>query len=133
MMDVLGFDNVFLQVGDLDEAVDFYGRLVGLPVAKRFDAMGTVLFQVGRETPGLGVGVVQSPDPGGSKVWFEVADARAAAADLEQRGVPLLAPAFAIPTGWVVEIADPWGNRLGFTDYQLMPQLGRRSDVVDEA
>lgn len=127
-MDVLGFDNVFLQVGDLEEAVDFYGRLVGLTVAKRFDTMGTVLFQVGRETPGLGVGVVQSPDPGNSKIWFEVADARATAAAFERRGVPLLAPAFAIPTGWVVEIADPWGNRLGFTDYQLMPLLGRQAE-----
>ncbi|MFI2752258.1 VOC family protein [Cellulomonas sp. P22] len=124
-MDVLGFDNVFMQVGDLEEAIDFYSRVVGLPVAKRFDAMGTVLFQIGHETPGLGVGVVESPDPGGHKVWFEVADARAAAEQLAASGVPLLAPPFAIRTGWVVEIADPWGNRLGFTDYQLMPQLGR--------
>ena len=29
-------------------------------------------------------------------------------------------------TGWAVEIADPWGNILGFTDYTKRPALGRR-------
>jgi predicted enzyme related to lactoylglutathione lyase len=40
--------------------------------------------------------------------------------------VPPLAPAFPIPTGWVVEVADPWGNVIGLTDYTGRPELGRR-------
>jgi predicted enzyme related to lactoylglutathione lyase len=122
---VLGIDNVFLEVGDLEEAIRFYRDALGLPVAKRFDAMGTILFQVGEETPGLGVSAVPAPRVGGQKVWFEVADARAAAAELEAGGNSLLAAPFPIPTGWVFEVADPWGNVIGFTDYQIMPQLGR--------
>jgi hypothetical protein len=28
-------------------------------------------------------------------------------------------------TGWVVEVADPWGNVLGLTDYVKKPELAR--------
>jgi predicted enzyme related to lactoylglutathione lyase len=97
-----------------------------MPVAKRFDAMATVLFQVGHETPGLGVAAVPAPRAGGQKVWFEVSDARKAATELEAAGIPPLTPAFPIPTGWAFEIDDPWGNVIGFTDYSTMPELGRR-------
>ena len=126
-MKVLGLDNVFLPVGDLARAVEFYGDVVGLPIQKRFDDMGMVLFRIGEETPGLGVGVTDSPPAGGQKVWFEVPDARAAAEELSTRGVaPLTAP-FQVPTGWAFEVGDPWGNVLGFTDYTARPDLGRSS------
>ena len=124
-MKVLGIDNVFLPVGDLAEAVAFYEDTIGLPVAKRFDQIGMVLFQVGAETPGLGVGATDDPVAGGQKVWFEVPDARAAADELSSKGVQLVAPAFQIPTGWAFELRDPWGNVIGFTDYTLKPELGR--------
>lgn len=124
-MKVLGFDNVFVQVGDLEAGVEFYGGVLGLPVHRRFDAMGTVLFAVGKETPGLGIGAVEAPRAGGGKIWLEVADAREAAAELARVGVAPLAPAFPIPTGWVVEVADPWGNVIGLTDYTGRPELGR--------
>jgi predicted enzyme related to lactoylglutathione lyase len=83
------------------------------------------LFQVGDETPGLGVGVARTPVVGDQKVWFEVPDARAAADELAARGVQPLAPPFLIPTGWAFEIRDPWGNVIGFTDYAVKPELGR--------
>lgn len=124
-MKVLGLDNVFMSVGDLDEAEAFYRDVVGLPVAKRFAAMRTILFQVGAETPGLGICALSDPRSGDQKIWFEVADARAAAAELAAKGVASLAPPFPIPTGWAFEIRDPWGNVLGFTDYTLRPGLGR--------
>lgn len=124
-MEVLGVDNIFVPVADLDRAVDFYQGIVGLPVAKRFDAMGTVLFQIGAETPGLGVSVAVAPSGAGHKIWLEVPDARAAAAELTTAGVtPLTAP-FLIPTGWAFEVTDPWGNVIGFTDYLERPELGR--------
>lgn len=124
-MKVLGIDNVFLSVGDLDEAEAFYRDVVGLPVAKRFEAMGTILLQIGAETPGLGIRARSDPKSGDQKIWFEVADARAAAAELADHDVEPLAPPFQIPTGWAFEIRDPWGNVLGFTDYTLRPELGR--------
>jgi predicted enzyme related to lactoylglutathione lyase len=125
-MDVLGIDNVFLEVGDLEQACAFYGDVLGLPVAKRFEQMSSVLFKVGDETPGLGVRAVPEPRVGAQKVWFEVADARVAAAEVEAAGVRLLAPAFEIPTGWAFEVADPWGNVVGVTDYANKPEWGRR-------
>ncbi len=124
-MKVLGVDNVFVPVGDLVRAIEFYRDVVGLPMAKRFDEMGMVLFQIGDETPGLGVGVTEAPQVGAQKVWFEVPDARAAAQEISAKGVtPLTAP-FLIPTGWAFEIRDPWGNVIGFTDYTVRPDLAR--------
>ena len=132
-MKVLGIDNVFLPVGDLTQAVQFYQDLLGLPVAKRFDHMKTVLFQIGDETPGLGVAetVVETPVAGAAatagqqKVWLEVADARGAADELIAAGVVLINPPMQIPTGWAVEVSDPWGNIIGLTDYTVRPDLGR--------
>ena len=125
LMKVLGVDNVFVQVGDLARAVEFYRDVVGLPVAKRFDELGMVLFRIGDETPGLGVGATDAPHVGAQKVWFEVPDARAAAQELSDKGVPPLTPPFLIPTGWAFEIRDPWGNVMGFTDYTVQPDMAR--------
>jgi predicted enzyme related to lactoylglutathione lyase len=124
-MKVLGVDNVFVQVEDFAKAIEFYRDTVGLPVAKRFDELGMALFQIGDETPGLGIEATDRPNTGGQKIWFEVLDARAAANELSTRGVKPSMPPFPIPTGWVFEIRDPWGNVIGFTDYTAKPELGR--------
>jgi predicted enzyme related to lactoylglutathione lyase len=124
-MKISGIDNVFIEVGDLDEALRFYHDTLGLPVHRRFDAMHSILFAVGSETPGLGVAAVAEPRVGGQKVWFEVADARSAAAELHEAGVSVCSEAFLIPTGWAVEVRDPWGNVIGLTDYSSRPEHGR--------
>ncbi|OAH13168.1 VOC family protein [Streptomyces jeddahensis] len=127
--ELLGFDNVLLPVGDLDEAVAFYRR-AGFPVAFRLDEAGIALLKVGDEAPGVllrleeDLGYRPSPWPG-PRVWLEVRDARATARSLAEAGVPLLEEPFAVATGWTVEIADPWGNVVGFTDYSKRPELGR--------
>ncbi|MER6981548.1 hypothetical protein ABT317_32415, partial [Streptomyces carpinensis] len=53
-------------------------------------------------------------------------DARVAAHELTAAGIALLDEPSAAVTGWTVEIADPWGNVLGFTDYTKRRELGRR-------
>ncbi|MCS0604732.1 VOC family protein [Streptomyces sp. LP11] len=129
--ELLGFDNVLLPVGDLDEALAFYER-AGFTVGFRFDEGGIALLKVGAETPGillraeetLGHRTPPWPSP---RVWLEVPDARVAARELAAAGVQPLDEAFSVATGWTVEIADPWGNVLGFTDYTKRPALGRRS------
>ncbi|MCQ9183882.1 VOC family protein [Streptomyces sp. IBSBF 2953] len=128
--DLLGFDNVLLPVGDLGEAVGFYER-AGFTVAFRFDEGGIASLKVGGETPGVllrqeeTLGRRPPPWPA-THVWLEVADARATAGRLAEAGIPPLDAPFAVATGWTVEIADPWGNVLGFTDYSKRPELGRR-------
>lgn len=59
-------------------------------------------------------------------MWLEVPDARKAAQHLTTAGIPLLDAPFSVATGWTVEIADPWGNVIGFTDYSKRPELARR-------
>lgn len=128
--ELLGFDNVLLPVGDLAEAVGFYER-AGFAVAFRLDEAGIALLRVGGETPGILLrreeGFGHRPPPWPSpRVWLEVPDARVAARELRNAGLALLDEPFSTATGWTVEIADPWGNVLGFTDYLKRPELGRR-------
>ncbi|MFF9123427.1 VOC family protein [Streptomyces sp. NPDC014889] len=127
--ELLGFDNVLLPVGDLSEAVGFYER-AGFAVAFHLREAGIALLKVGGETPGILLREEESghrPPPWPSpRVWLEVPDARTAARALRKAGIELLDEPFAVATGWTVEIADPWGNILGFTDYGKRPELGRR-------
>ncbi|WP_163506461.1 VOC family protein [Fodinicola acaciae] len=121
-MNVLGVDNVLFGVDDLDTAVDFYADKLGLPLAFRLDEPGIALFRLGDETPGL---LVRAGTPAGGRVWLEVRDARATAKSLRAAGVQPLAEPFEVATGWTVEVADPYGNVVGFTDYATMPSRGR--------
>ncbi|MER6471359.1 VOC family protein [Streptomyces collinus] len=128
--ELLGFDNALLPVGDLAEAVGFYER-AGFTVGFRFDEGGIAQLKVGGETPGIllrveeGLGHRPPPWPS-ARLWLEVPDARAAARELAAAGIAPLDEVFSVATGWTVEIADPWGNVLGFTDYSKRPALGRR-------
>ncbi|MEU6377736.1 VOC family protein [Streptomyces sp. NPDC046909] len=128
--ELLGFDNLLLPVGDLGEAVGFYER-AGFAVAFRLDEAGIALLKVGGETPGILLrqeeAIGHRPPPWPSpRVWLEVPDARVAARELRKAGTPLLDEPFPVATGWTVEVADPWGNVIGFTDYTKRPELGRR-------
>ncbi|MEV7883245.1 VOC family protein [Streptomyces sp. NPDC002817] len=128
--ELLGFDNVLLPVGDLGEAVGFYER-AGFAVAARLDEAGIAVLKAGGETPGLLLrqeeGIGHRPPPWPSpRVWLEVPDARVAARELRKADLALLDGPFSTATGWTVEIADPWGNVVGFTDYTKRPELGRR-------
>ncbi|MEU0070856.1 VOC family protein [Streptomyces sp. NPDC006332] len=129
--ELLGFDNLLLPVGDLADAVRFYER-AGFVVGFRFDEGGIALLKVGGETPGIllrqeeGLGP-RPPAWPAARVWLEVPDARVAARELAGAGIDLLDEPFSVSTGWTVEIADPWGNVLGFTDYSKRPALARRT------
>ncbi|MFE7442153.1 VOC family protein [Streptomyces chartreusis] len=128
--ELLGFDNVLLPVGDLGEAVGFYER-AGFTVGFRLDEAGIAQLKVGGETPGLLLRQEEAlghrPPPWPSpRLWLEVPDARAAARTLRDAGVEPIDAPFSTATGWTVEIADPWGNVVGFTDYCKRPELGRR-------
>jgi predicted enzyme related to lactoylglutathione lyase len=128
--ELLGFDNVLLPVGDLGEAVGFYER-AGFTVGFRVDEAGLASLKVGGETPGLLLRVEEevghrAPPWPSPRVWLEVPDARGAGREVTAAGVELLDEPMSTATGWTVEIADPWGNVIGFTDYTKRPELGRR-------
>ena len=55
-------------------------------------------------------------------------DARAAGKALTDAGVALLGKPRELRTGWLVEVADPWGNVVGLTDYLLAPERARQRE-----
>jgi predicted enzyme related to lactoylglutathione lyase len=127
---VLGVDNAMLSVGDFEKALDFYGSKLGLPLKFQMPGIGLAGFSLGQEEPGLFVkaGTVPEQEPRESpRLWLEVADARLAADELRARGLALLADPFELVTGWAVELADPWGNVIGLTDYTRAPERARKA------
>lgn len=123
-MRILGFDNLLLEVGDLERARAHYGAL-GLVERFAVPEAGLVLYAVGDERAGVLLRAsvdVTERDPIGPRLWLEVPDARRAAESLALRS---LAPPFEVRTGWAVEYADPWGNVIGLTDYTRAPELAR--------
>ena len=84
----------------------------------------------GDEEPGLLVragDVPLGPPRPSPRLWLEVPDARAAGAALAAAGVALLGEPRELRTGWLVEVADPWGNVIGLTDYRNAPERARRA------
>ena len=130
VLEVLGVDNIMLAVGDLEQARAFYETTLGLPVKFAVPQAGVVGYRLGAEEPGLMIRVQAmggSPPRDTPRVWLEVRDARAAAAALRERGAQILGQPMEILTGWAVELADPWGNVLGLTDYVKDPSKARKS------
>jgi len=129
-LEVLGVDNIMLAVGNLEQARRLYESTLGLPVKFAVPQAGVVGYRLGGEEPGLMIRVQAlppSPPRDTPRVWLEVRDARAAAAALRAKGVRILGEPMEILTGWAVELADPWGNVLGLTDYLKDPARGRMS------
>jgi predicted enzyme related to lactoylglutathione lyase len=127
-LEVLGVDNVLLSVGDFEVAVDFYGGALGLPLKFQLPDLGIASFRLGPEEPGLllRADAIAAQGPRETpRLWLEVRDARAAAGTLRRRGVPAIGEPFEVATGWTVELADPWGNVIGLTDYTKDPARAR--------
>jgi predicted enzyme related to lactoylglutathione lyase len=128
---VLGLDNVLVDVGDLEVAKGFYAGRLGLGVKFDFPDAGVVGFRLGDEEAGLVVragDVAPGPPRPSPRLWLEVPDARAAGKALADAGVALLGEPRELRTGWLVEVADPWGNVVGLTDYLLAPERARQHE-----
>jgi len=115
-MNLLGIDNVFFQVGDLDQSIPFYEKL-GFVVKFRLPHMQAALLRIGTEEPGLIL--IQNAQVVPSKLWVEVASSKEAHKELASGKL------FEITTGWTLEMTDPWGNVIGLADYTKKPELGR--------
>jgi catechol 2,3-dioxygenase-like lactoylglutathione lyase family enzyme len=134
-MDILGIDNVLFAVGDVLVARRFYTDVLGLTEAFSFEEAGIVGYKLGGEEPGLLIrledGLPAGPPLTSPRLWLEVPDARNAALTLQSRGTDPIGPPRQLRTGWVVEVADPWGNVVGLTDYTLAPAMARESTPGD--
>ncbi|MFQ6083454.1 MAG: VOC family protein [Candidatus Aminicenantia bacterium] len=111
------YDNFFLPVSDLEKGKDFYQKVLGLSTKFDFSDKGMVAFKVGNQEPAIilkDLGKFPNTKP---TIWFVVSDVKEEYKKLKEKGVQFISEPFQIPTGLAVEFEDPFGNRLGITDY----------------
>ena len=104
---LIGFNHVALEVGDIEEALAFYGRLFTFELRGKCDAMAFI--DLGDQFIALQKGRSQAADDG-RHVGLVVDDKQAARKALEAAGVTLIGGRF-------LDFRDPWGNRIEIVDY----------------
>ena len=105
---LVGINHVALEVGDLEEALSFYGRLFAVELRGR--APGMAFVEMGDQFMALSEGRTQPPD-GARHFGLVVDDKEAVRAALEQAEVEIL-------PGRGLDFRDPWGNRVQVVAYE---------------
>jgi len=105
----LGFNHVALEVGDIEAALAFYGRLFAFELRSRSDTMAFI--DLGDQFLALQKGRRQGADDG-RHFGLVVDDTAAARRALEAAGVEILPGPF-------LDFYDPWGNRVEIVGYDI--------------
>lgn len=103
---LVGINHVALEVGDLDEALEFYGKAFDLRLRGRGPGMAFV--DMGDQFVALESGRTQPPDRG-RHVGLVVDDRERALRLLEEAGGERVGRN---------DVRDPWGNRIQVVDYR---------------
>ena len=103
----IGLNHVALEVGDIDEALAYYGRLFRFELRGKSDSMAFI--DLGDQFIALQKGRRQSADDG-RHFGLVVDDKATARKALEAAGVTLLEGPF-------LDFRDPWGNRIEIVGY----------------
>jgi lactoylglutathione lyase len=105
---LVGINHFALEVGDLDEALAWYGAIFDFELRGRIRGMAFV--DMGDQFVALAEGREQPPDD--SRHFGLVVDDRdAVRAALAEAGITPL-------PGRGLDVLDPWGNRLQIVDYR---------------
>ena len=104
---LVGLNHIALEVGDVDEALAFYGRIFSFTLRGRQE--GSAFIDMGDQFVALIQGPVQA-ERGHRHVGL-VVDNRTAVRDLAQAAGAELLP------GPFLDFLDPWGNRIEVVDY----------------
>src|SRR3954453_948856 len=104
----MGFNHIALEVGDLDAALEFYGRILAFELRGRHRGMAFI--DAGDQFIALAEGRRQAPDDD-RHFGLVVDDKDAVRATLEAAGVEIL-------PGRGLDFLDPWGNRVQIVDYR---------------
>jgi catechol 2,3-dioxygenase-like lactoylglutathione lyase family enzyme len=104
---LVGINHVALEVGDLEEALDFYGRIFDLELRGRVRGMAFV--DMGDQFLALAEGRTQGPDRH-RHFGLVVDDKEATRRALEDAGAEVL-------PGRGLDFLDPWGNYVQVVDY----------------
>jgi predicted enzyme related to lactoylglutathione lyase len=105
---VVGFNHVALEVGDIEEALAFYGRLFTFNLRGKSDPMAFI--DLGDQFIALQKGRRQPADDG-RHFGLVVDDKDAARKALKEAGVTPL-------DGPFLDFRDPWGNRVEIVGYE---------------
>jgi lactoylglutathione lyase len=104
---LVGINHVALEVGDLDAALDLYGRLFSFELRGR--APGMAFLDLGDQFLAVAEGRRQGPDDG--RHFGLVVDDRGAVREaLAEAGIEP-------DRGRGLRFADPWGNRFEIVEY----------------
>jgi len=104
---VIGFNHIALEVGDIDEALAFYGRLFKFELRGKSGAMAFI--DLGDQFIALQKWLRQAADDG-RHFCLVVDDKEAARKALNAAGVTVL-------DGPFLDFRDPWGNRVEIVGY----------------
>jgi predicted enzyme related to lactoylglutathione lyase len=105
---VIGFNHVALEVGDIDEALAFYGRLFTFELRSRSET--DAFIDLGDQFLALRKGRRQPADDG-RHLGLVVDDKQAVRKALAEAGIEPLPGPF-------LDFRDPWGNRIEIVSYQ---------------
>jgi catechol 2,3-dioxygenase-like lactoylglutathione lyase family enzyme len=103
----VGFNHVALEVGDIDEALAFYGRLFDFTLRGKSATMAFI--DLGDQFLALQKGRKQPPDDG-RHFGLVVDDKEAVRKALRAAGIEPL-------PGRFLDFLDPWGNRIEIVGY----------------
>jgi catechol 2,3-dioxygenase-like lactoylglutathione lyase family enzyme len=104
----VGFNHVALEVGDIDEALAFYGRLFDFTLRSKGETAAFI--DLGDQFLALQQGRRQSADEG-RHFGLVVDDRDAVREALAREGVQVL-------PGRFLDFLDPWGNRIEIVPYE---------------
>jgi lactoylglutathione lyase len=116
---LLGINHVALEVGDLDEALDFYGRLFEFELRGRIPGMAFV--DMGDQFLALSEGRSQPPDSD-RHFGLVVDDKEATRRALEEAGAEVL-------PGRGLDFRDPWGNHVQVVQYSDI-QFSKTAEIL---
>ena len=118
---LIGINHVALEVGDVDEALEFYGRLFTFDLRGRVPGMAFV--DMGDQFLALAEGRTQPRDDG-RHFGLVVDDLTAVRSALADEGIDMIETG----GGGGFDFYDPWGNRLEVVEYGEI-QFERTSGV----
>ena len=105
---LVGLNHVALEVGDVEEALEFYGRIFELELRGRSGRMAFV--DMGDQFVALAQGRTQPPDA--HRHFGLVVDDKEAARRRSRR------PAWRSRRSGRLDFRDPWGNHVEVVDYR---------------
>jgi lactoylglutathione lyase len=104
---LVGINHIALEVGDVDEALEFYGRIFEFTLRGR--GAGMAFIDIGDQFIALAAGRTQPPDRH-RHFGLVVDDKEATRRALEEAGADIL-------PGGGLDFRDPWGNHVQVVEY----------------